>query len=130
MIRRQPRSTRTNPLFPYTTLFRSRFSHGLESREMNHGLDFMVAHHFAQRIAVADVAGDERNGMAGDRLEPVHDNRIAVRQIVEADDAVPGRPQRPRDMAADITRAPLQPNIHYSPSPLPPPLLAAGPLLS
>src|SRR3546814_4032477 len=26
MIRRPPRSTRTDPLFPYTTLFRSRFS--------------------------------------------------------------------------------------------------------
>src|SRR3546814_7207712 len=30
MIRRPPRSTRTDTLFPYTTLFRSFFDHGLE----------------------------------------------------------------------------------------------------
>src|SRR3546814_13966094 len=33
MIRRPPRSTRTDTLFPYTTLFRSSFSSSLEERE-------------------------------------------------------------------------------------------------
>src|SRR3546814_19611242 len=32
MIQRPPRSTRTDTLFPYTTLFRSEFSLGLDSR--------------------------------------------------------------------------------------------------
>src|SRR3546814_1101479 len=32
MIRRPPRSTRTDTLFPYTTLFRSRFAETLEER--------------------------------------------------------------------------------------------------
>src|SRR3546814_1318196 len=38
MIRRPPRSTRTDTLFPYTTLFRSRFKHQLrraDGRKMN-----------------------------------------------------------------------------------------------
>src|SRR3546814_2599142 len=34
MIRRPPRSTRTDTLFPYTTLFRSRFRRRLRVREM------------------------------------------------------------------------------------------------
>src|SRR3546814_10373653 len=33
MIRRPPRSTRTDTLFPYTTLFRSSRSYGFEYRE-------------------------------------------------------------------------------------------------
>src|SRR3546814_10471724 len=82
---------------------------------MNDGFDRMIPHHPAQRLAVADVAGDEGNSMAGDRLEPVHDRGIAVRQIVETDDAVPGRHQRRRDMAADIAGAARQQNIHALP---------------
>src|SRR3546814_9432237 len=33
MIRRPPRSTRTDTLFPYTTLFRSLLSHGARDKE-------------------------------------------------------------------------------------------------
>src|SRR3546814_10108260 len=33
MIRRPPRSTRTDTLFPYTTLFRSRFQKGADRRQ-------------------------------------------------------------------------------------------------
>src|SRR3546814_20367520 len=36
MIRRPPRSTRTDTLFPYTTLFRSRISIGGSSRDRLH----------------------------------------------------------------------------------------------
>src|SRR3546814_9683153 len=42
MIRRPPRSTRTDTLFPYTTLFRSRWS--LPDRRIRHrGLDRLLA---------------------------------------------------------------------------------------
>src|SRR3546814_14807403 len=44
MLRRPPRSTRTDTLFPYTTLFRS---HGLERGAMNpkrSGRDFIARH--------------------------------------------------------------------------------------
>src|SRR3546814_5110289 len=42
MVRRPPRSTRTDTLFPYTTLFRSRWS--LPDRRIRHrGLDRLLA---------------------------------------------------------------------------------------
>src|SRR3546814_8644135 len=59
MIRRPPRSTRTDTLFPYTTLFRSvgeiQLVEGrrLECRAIADG----AAQPVGQRIAVADVAG-------------------------------------------------------------------------
>src|SRR3546814_10931101 len=39
MIRRPPRSTRTDPLFPYTTLFRSKATHFGHDRS----IEFLVA---------------------------------------------------------------------------------------
>src|SRR3546814_7006072 len=42
MLRRPPRSTRTDPLFPYTTLFRSRLRHDLGRVAGNAG-DLMAA---------------------------------------------------------------------------------------
>src|SRR3546814_1475861 len=38
MIRRPPRSTRTDTLFPYTTLFRSVVGTGLGCRAVGHGM--------------------------------------------------------------------------------------------
>src|SRR3546814_1519264 len=35
MIRRPPRSTRTDTLFPYTTLFRARLTLAIDGRELN-----------------------------------------------------------------------------------------------
>src|SRR3546814_10692398 len=40
MIRRPPRSTRTDTLFPYTTLFRSWPDHGQGAKNMLHTLQF------------------------------------------------------------------------------------------
>src|SRR3546814_1401169 len=42
MLRRPPRSTRTDPLFPYTTLFRSRRTRGIVAREAAHEADAIV----------------------------------------------------------------------------------------
>src|SRR3546814_1339631 len=39
MIRRPPRSTRTDTLLPYTTLFRSRGSRGVHSRRLSGSID-------------------------------------------------------------------------------------------
>src|SRR3546814_2680185 len=55
MIRRPPRSTRTDTLFPYTTLFRSRHAHV--------SLHLQLAHH--EGGGGVEVAGDQR-------LEVVH----------------------------------------------------------
>src|SRR3546814_7813732 len=66
MIRRPPRSTRTDTLFPYTTLFRSTFFQQVAQSE--HGLD-LVADHLADRDA----------GPGGDDLR----HRIAVDHRVD-----------------------------------------------
>src|SRR3546814_13564849 len=74
MIRRPPRSTRTDTLFPYTTLFRS------------------------ARLAHAGSAGDDVVGALLDAVEtfvhpldqPVGETRGA-RVLVDADDAVLGK---------------------------------------
>src|SRR3546814_3052174 len=52
MIRRPPRSTRTDTLFPYTTLFRSARPH--------------EQHHQVEDAPGEDVAGDEGEGGHGD----------------------------------------------------------------
>src|SRR3546814_20585992 len=54
MIRRPPRSTRTDTLFPYTTLFRSGRSHGADTLEQ-----FGIVHR-----AEADIVRKQRR--AGD----------------------------------------------------------------
>src|SRR3546814_3806572 len=43
MIRRPPRSTRTDTLFPYTTLFRSFVAPGLYAKEKKALLPFLIA---------------------------------------------------------------------------------------
>src|SRR3546814_15826489 len=48
MIRRPPRSTRTDTLFPYTTLFRSDL--GLQGRVLEDGLDHQVAARVVGRV--------------------------------------------------------------------------------
>src|SRR3546814_2073844 len=75
MIRRQPRSTRTDTLFPYTTLFRS----GLLSRDTAQGVAFVGCHvdtvHCRRvRIDVVRVAAE---------LTDLH-QRAVERQRVEA----------------------------------------------
>src|SRR3546814_16354148 len=79
MIRRPPRSTRTDTLFPYTTLFRSLVAAeaGLlvaaEGRRHVAGIEAVHPHHAgAQRLGGAvrllDVAGPHRRGEAVDRV--------------------------------------------------------------
>src|SRR3546814_9976359 len=62
MIRRPPRSTRTDTLFPYTTLFRSdaaRLVRGTERCEQI-GLRAVFVHHPARRHAMArEISLDE-----------------------------------------------------------------------
>src|SRR3546814_6775238 len=54
MIRRPPRPTRTDTLFPYTTLFRSRLA---ERQGADADAGHRAAAGIAQRHAVADDAG-------------------------------------------------------------------------
>src|SRR3546814_20620599 len=80
MIRRPPRSTRTDTLFPYTTLFRSllRLAEGLQQQRHQLGQQLAAArraqraiaavvpaaHHVPDARAVADAeAGEGREGL-------------------------------------------------------------------
>src|SRR3546814_6400009 len=58
MIRRPPRSTRTDTLFPYTTLFRS---HGALA-DVDHAGE---AHHALEHLDVVRAAGVAQGGVAG-----------------------------------------------------------------
>src|SRR3546814_1987443 len=89
MIRRPPRSTRTDTLFPYTTLFRSRAGRREDrrcSRDLRQGLGWgRVARASAAHLAVDDHHRDARQVAhphrfqqrpAGGVLGPVHDDEI------------------------------------------------------
>src|SRR3546814_12255988 len=69
MIRRPPRSTRTDTLFPYTTLFRS-------PAEPAHQLDAVVRRDIALLIAIAPRFAADRPRIIVDRLRQRH--RIAA----------------------------------------------------
>src|SRR3546814_14573892 len=78
MIRRPPRSTRTDTLFPYTTLFRSAPDHILDIR----GLDGRVAlenflHQVRGQRFRADIAKRAAAGAAHRRANRVNDNDIS-----------------------------------------------------
>src|SRR3546814_12414713 len=96
MIRRPPSSTRTDTLFPYTTLFRSlhlrlEFAGGIERREIDHrrpggeraiiGGDIMgdVGQEQADAAALADAAP----------LQPARDPRHGVRDLAIAEPPPP-----------------------------------------
>src|SRR3546814_9013163 len=65
MIRRPPRSTRTDTLFPYTTLFRSPVDHQLGLFQVDHVFRqheadaFMIDQLLAERLAAAGIVGGD-----------------------------------------------------------------------
>src|SRR3546814_13099470 len=68
MIRRPPRSTRTDTLFPYTTLFRSQRGHLLDERKLGfvvETLDRMIGE------LEADRSGGPRRGVDRQMIDPV-----------------------------------------------------------
>src|SRR3546814_3318266 len=62
MIRRPPRSTRTDTLFPYTTLFRSLFAWRRDRRFLRAGLHFRDEGRRQRRLAGAEAAGARHSG--------------------------------------------------------------------
>src|SRR3546814_9392215 len=67
MIRRPPRSTRTDTLFPYTTLFRSKRSPGKRKRVavLGGGMTGSVLSLHAKRLQVGDITLFERADALG-----------------------------------------------------------------
>src|SRR3546814_2445647 len=88
MIRRPPRSTRTDTLFPYTTLFRSLEQRRLRHLDEGHQVHALVLGLFHQRadpaLIVAHPAqalemGQRRADHAGHRRDGLqHDRAVAV----------------------------------------------------
>src|SRR3546814_13619665 len=78
MIRRPPRSTRTDTLFPYTTLFRSRHP-SLGYTRMHDGID-IGARYGSPIHAAADgtVAFAGRNGGYGNFVRVKHSGAITT----------------------------------------------------
>src|SRR3546814_12337963 len=104
MLRRPPRSTRTDTLFPYTTLFRS-----LEPEEgAGVGLEEVLPHRIDYRDALA-VEGHREQAA---ELDPVHrrvhdhggGGRSSQRRDPESPGGVASRPQPPQ-AAHEIGRA-------------------------
>src|SRR3546814_2709753 len=88
VIRRPPRSTRTDTLFPYTTLVRSLCGTLRNCREQGHAVAVVPAHidvadpcpHHARPVARADARGGMRKQRAG--AEDVRHFRWAVGERV------------------------------------------------
>src|SRR3546814_10611804 len=57
MIRRPPRSTRTDTLFPYTTLFRSRLDHGVDAIAIAFGIGKTLEHDDRRAFGNRDAVG-------------------------------------------------------------------------
>src|SRR3546814_9757930 len=80
MIRRPPRSTRTDTLFPYTTLFRSCFSPSPAQREREARMRRVRARLFARNKERPPGGGLSINSTAGETsaLQPLRNRRAQV----------------------------------------------------
>src|SRR3546814_18801828 len=97
MIRRPPRSTRTDTLFPYTTLFRSRRARRIERR-----IGPAVCHpDGACRTAIADIVEQRRaHEQHGRERQSLDRTEARAKPAIEAADerraaALPHRARRP-----------------------------------
>src|SRR3546814_12213050 len=92
MIRRPPRSTRTDTLFPYTTLFRSAFELRLKAQRNVHGhliaVEIGVECRADQRVKLDRLALDQHglerlDAEAVKRRGAVQHNRVLANDFVE-----------------------------------------------
>src|SRR3546814_14533018 len=97
MIRRPPRSTRTDTLFPYTTLFRSKGrTSGREAQEghrLGRGQDDRLAAHRFENLAVEDdirALAFDADFVALLEMDP--------RQLALAERATPRRAEHPEQI--------------------------------
>src|SRR3546814_2057891 len=63
MMRRPPRSTRTDTLFPYTTLFRSEFHGGADRAQVVRARPGRDQHQVGDADDVGDGGGERRRGV-------------------------------------------------------------------
>src|SRR3546814_15390491 len=111
MIRRPPRSTRTDTLFPYTTLFRSEIADGATGENTNtHSQNGDL--HFSDvddtTGHTADFAPQDTTGYVGTfSLGTVDDTTGKVAWTFKVDDSVLAswQPGKPVDQKSDVTYA-------------------------
>src|SRR3546814_8329187 len=102
MIRRPPRSTRTDTLFPYTTLFRSAADIGKEAdADLRHGQQGAVAgdamaavHRDADPAAHGDAVDQRHIGLAEGVDQPVEAVLLAEKDLGQGIAAAAGQPHR------------------------------------
>src|SRR3546814_17005777 len=101
MIRRPPRSTRTDTLFPYTTVFRSGTDRGYSCRC---GQDRAFTHRVGRRDALLRGLrhGNSRRAPQGDAIEP--DLRFLSGQTRCVDPASGPQSPRPQGPPVALTR--------------------------
>src|SRR3546814_11949286 len=115
MIRRPPRSTRTDTLFPYTTLFRSTSLNLFERRQAGYALTPVGEAMLASALAVRAAA-----------------NRFGQAAGARSRDAGGTLPLTPIDIFPLTILPPLPPDLPppHPPLPLPPPTPTSPPALS
>src|SRR3546814_17156180 len=102
MIRRPPRSTRTDPLFPYTTLFRSAAYAAVPYVPLNYRLTAPELNELAERIAPALLITTPEYARL---LNPRDDLTLITRNEflnLPAADAEPQPSEEPRDIAGQL----------------------------
>src|SRR3546814_9994051 len=95
MLRRPPRSTRTDTLFPYTTLFRS--GHGVARLVIGLGLR-VRRRAVARRVDVRGAAGEQQ---AVERVEHVQ-HLLALRHHRDDDGGAAGRLPRSEEHTSEL----------------------------
>src|SRR3546814_16565307 len=80
MIRRPPRSTRTDTLFPYTTLFRSIDERVFVDRQFDHVIELAAAcrEQRIERLGLrggAGIAVEDQTDIGAELIEPLTDDR-------------------------------------------------------
>src|SRR3546814_15997946 len=120
MIRRPPRSTRTDTLFPYTTLFRSVLREALtedarKARTEGADLQQRFADTLGQRLAELTQRNEQRIGEMRTTLE-------SQLQKLQADNA--SKPEQMRAPVDEKLHSTLHPRLDASVQLVPPPLAA------
>src|SRR3546814_9454725 len=87
MIRRPPRSTRTDTLFPYTTLFRSR------DTDVGLGIDSEIDRAAVAMLAADDVAGALPAAFVGEQRVIDDDPELVIGKVDRPRVFVPGSPR-------------------------------------
>ena len=93
-----------------------RFADGLEACEMDDRKDLVLREDPAQRLRVADVRFEELHFFAAERFDAVHNERLAVDEIVDDRHVVSLFEQRDAGVASDVACAACNQNSHTIPS--------------